>query len=369
MTPTTGKKRRGRRPSEGGFTLLEILVVLTIMGFLVAMVAPRLGFLGDDASEVVCNSNKGRYRTYVSTFGNRNNGLFPNKLTNLLVMDGSSSTAWVAPASDDNPDNGKEVLSKGHNMMYKFMPHRLNAAEAEELKSLGIDTMFTLNDYTGLNVSGWNNITNFNKQSGAANRYPDTIPTDNQQPYMAETAVVEGAWVTMAGCGATGTTGNFAGPHSVARLESKWAYRDLFARIIFSIGPESELVTSGIISNAAHCPGSIINSDNFTYGEYYLILPRLGATVKRFEDGASFTPGSLTIAESALQSVTGISCARTTSLANNYSVNDNDSHYRKQVVNLLAEQEPWNFETSRLRDDPVWYFDFNRNHSIQVPGS
>ncbi len=350
---------------------MEILVVLTIMGFLIAMVAPRLGFLGDNASEVVCNSNKGRYRTYVSTFSSQHNGLFPNRLTNLVAMDGSAGTAYVVPASDEDPDTGKEVLSKGHNMMYKFMPHTLNAAEAEELKSLGVDTIFNLNDYTGFDYAGKTNLTNHN----IAN-YPDDI-TD-REPYMQEVDVMAGTQVVMAGCGAKEQTGDFTAVGPLPKMESKWAYRDLFARIIFSIGPESELVTKGIISNAAHCPGSIINSDNFTYGEYYLILPRLNATIVRFtvETGAArlvgdtgISPGVGTRTAAQLQAVTGISTSRTDTVATGYSTATNDSNYRIETVNLLAEQEPWEFLTSRDRDDPVWYFDFNGNNTIQVPSN
>ena len=362
----TDKARRKRR--QGGFTLLEILVVLTIMGFLVAMVAPRLASVGSGASETVCNSNKGRYRTYVSTFGNRNNGLFPNNLTNMVVMDGSAGTAYVAPASDEDPDTGKEVLAKGHNMMYKFMVHTLNAAEAAELASLGIDTIYNLNDYTGLDYPAKTNLTNHNLPN-----YPADIA--DHESYMAETAVAAGTQVIMAGCGAAAQTGDFTAVGPLPKMESKWAYRDLFARLVFSIGPESELVTAGIISNAAHCPGSIIKSDNFTYGEYYLILPRLNATIARFTGGAQLVGASgvspvipdRTAAQ--LQAVTGISTSRTDTVASGYSTATNDSNYRIETVNLLAEQEPWDFETSRLRDDPVWYFDFNGNNTIQVPSS
>jgi prepilin-type N-terminal cleavage/methylation domain-containing protein len=356
--------------SQKGFTLLEILVVLTIMGFLIAMVAPRLASVGESASETVCNSNKSRYRVYVSAFYNQNDGKYPSGLTNMVITDGSSANAYVAPASDEDPDTGKEVLAKGHNMMYKFMPHTLNSAEAAELESLGIDKVFNLNDYTGLNTSGWGNITNFNKQSGASNRYPDTIATGDQNSYMEEAAVEAGAHVVMAGCGAIAQTGNFDGPYSVPRLESKWAYKDLFARIIFSIGAESELVTSGIISNAAHCPGSIIRSDNFTYGEYYLILPRLNATIKRFEDGASFNNGhGINMNATALETVKAIGCPKDNQATNGYNVGGNTSNYQADTVNLIAEQEPWEFRTSRNRDDTVWFFDFNGGGTLQVPGS
>jgi hypothetical protein len=187
---------------------------------------------------------------------------------------------------------------------------------------------------------------------------------------MDEMTIKAGAQVLMAGCGAKAQTGNFTSVGPLSKMEKQWAYRDLFARIIFSIGPESELVTSGIISNAAHCPGSIVKSDNFTYGEYYLILPRLNTTIKRFEDGASLTgaSGAISLAYTDLQSITGISCDRTVTPAHNYDVSasGNLSNYRMEAVNMLEEQEPWQFETSRLRDDPVWHFDFSKSGTLQM---
>ncbi len=44
--------------NQKGFTLLEILVVLTIMGFLIAMVAPRLAGISGDAVDTVCDTNQ-----------------------------------------------------------------------------------------------------------------------------------------------------------------------------------------------------------------------------------------------------------------------------------------------------------------------
>ncbi len=53
---------------QQGFTLLEILVVLTIMGFLIAMVAPRLAGISSSAVDTVCDSNQNRMVTMMSCF-------------------------------------------------------------------------------------------------------------------------------------------------------------------------------------------------------------------------------------------------------------------------------------------------------------
>lgn len=272
------KMKRARRQNKGrggqaGFTLLEILVVLTVMGFLIAMVAPRLGGIGDDVAETACDTNKDRAKTYVSAFREAYNR-YPNRLTNLVMTDGADLAAANAAdagyqipyCSDDDPGNGPEVIHFGHNNSYKFMIHRLNQAEADELKSLGVTTVFNLNDYLADSLNGA--AANGRHDSATASagdrvsNFGNVTAISDQRPFMETCPVEAGVGVAMCGAGINraGDTLTYAPP------ERGWAEEDIFGRIVFGLGPESELVTSGIVANAAHCPGSIRNADNFTWG-------------------------------------------------------------------------------------------------------
>jgi len=266
--------------NDHGFTLLEILVVLTIMGFLIAMVAPRLAGISGTATETVCNSNKYRAKTFMSAFYEQYNR-YPNKVTNFVMTDGADIAAANAAAagyqipycSNDDPDDGPEVMAKGHNQMYKFMIHRLNGPEAQELINLGITKVFNLNDYAS-EGDGLNGAAAFGKQHTPANpnddrvtNWADITAITAQRPFMEPCTVEAGVGVTMCGCGI-----DLAGTGlSYIPAERGWAEEDLFGRIVFSLGPESELVSSGIVNNAANCHGSIQGADNFSYGGYYSI--------------------------------------------------------------------------------------------------
>ncbi|WP_300672561.1 type II secretion system protein [Desulfoluna sp.] len=380
MHPKHTQKRK--QPREAGFTLLEILVVLTIMGFLIAMVAPRLAGISSTASGTVCDSNKNRAKTYMSSFYEKFNH-YPNRVTNIVMTDGADVAAANAAAagyqipycSNEDPDDGPEVLPFGHNNLYKFMIHRLSAEEAKELKGLGITTVLNLNDYAsgaeGLDgaadVKGRQTSTDHN--SGRVSNWADVAAITTKRPMREACSVEAGVGVAMCGCGidqpGTGLT--------YCQAERGWAEEDIFARMIFGLGPESALVTSGIVNNAAHCPGSIQNADNFTFGEYYLILPRLEATVERLADsGVTYAPlwGSGCnldhdhLSAGTLEAVSWPKKGPQPSKP--YNITGNTSHFKVRTgLNLHEAMEPWDYDTNRQRYDEVWGIDLaNSNHGL-----
>lgn len=375
------KKIRGKTKKandQKGFTLLEILVVLTIMGFLIAMVAPRLADISGSATATVCDSSKYRIKTYMSSFYEQYNR-YPNLVTNLVMTDGtganSNNAGYQIPyCSNDDPDDGPEVLAYGHNKMYKFMIHRLNAAEASELINLGITTVLNLNDYSadadgldGAAAVGRTGAPGPSHDSGRVSNWADITAITAKMPSNQICTVEAGVGVAMCGCGI-----DLAGTGlSYVQAERGWAEEDIFARMIFGLGPESELVTSGIVNNAAHCPGSIQNADNFTCGIYYLILPRLEATADRLADtGVTYGPlwggGNLNYARLSADDLEAVSWPKEGPKPTaNYNITNNDDHFKVRTgLNLHEAMEPWDYDTNRNRDDEVWGIDLMNSNSV-----
>lgn len=269
------QKKKINKKNNKGFTLLEILVVLTIMGFLIAMVAPRLAGISGGAVDTVCDSNQSRMTTMMSGYFEQTNR-FPNKLTN-IVEETAADVYQIPAVSDDDPDNGAETLASEFMDRNHFRIHYLTADEAAELKNMGITAVFNLNAYDAYDDAGAIRADYDND--------PDTGPNDvalagsvTKAPKMEEFTVAEGVAVAMVGMGREAA--DAATPFTAHDDERGWGEPDWLGRIVLGFGTENGLVTDGIVTNAAHCPGGIQNADNVTYNDYNLVLPRLEATAE-----------------------------------------------------------------------------------------
>ncbi|HEC99277.1 MAG TPA: type II secretion system protein [Proteobacteria bacterium] len=300
------KKVNGQK----GFTLLEILVVLAIMGFLIAMVAPRLAGISGSAVDTVCDSNQNRMVTYMSSYFEKTNR-FPNNLTNLVCEDTATAPLYFIPTvSDQDPANGPETLAKELNDRNHFQIHILDADEAAELKNMGIVQLLNLNSYDNSPI----------------------LPV-NQGPRMKPVIPAVDVGVAMVGVGYDSSGSGWVNVLG----ERGWGEPDNFGRIVFGMGPECGLITSGVISNAAHCPGGIQNADNVTYNDYILLLPRLEATAARM---AGVEPLGTIAAPAAL------GCAAydvEPDAPYDYVANANKLKVR--TFDITAAQERWQFAT------------------------
>lgn len=325
-----------KQKRQDGFTLLEILVVLTIMGFLIAMVAPRLAGISGGAVDTVCDSNQNRMVTYMSSFFEQTNR-FPNNLTNIVEETGTG--AYQIPAvSDQDPDNGPETLAAELFERNHFVIHYLNDAEAKELKNMGIVGVYNLNDYSAYNDAGDAFKVDYDATVAGPNDVA-LVGTVTKAPTMDRATVSGTLAVAMIGCGSVDAS---TAPAAIAgQTERGWGEPDWFGRIIFGMGPECGLITSGIISNAAHCPGGIQNADNCTYNDYNLVLPRLEATASRMASGVA----EIADADAVEEGVQVTAIAYDDEPGANYALADNDDNLRVRTFTISDAQEAWQFAT------------------------
>ncbi|MCL0080736.1 type II secretion system GspH family protein [Peptococcaceae bacterium] len=261
---------KGILKSNKGFTLLELIVVVAIVGFLVAMVAPRFIGVVDAAKEPVRDSNLLRLMTAMETYHSKE-GLFPANMRTLAIATGAGGAgAWIATGgmhiwetelrdsymADRDAEDGKELLSSGtakSNMA--LHTHVLNRSEAHTLWRMGIT-----------NISPYKQI-----GTGADRQF---VPGDKR-------AVEAGVQVLMVGSGAAGAGDEIgAGLIEADHRFANFSEPHIMYRIVLGIGEESSLVTKGYMGSLGQCPGST-QRDLKSYNAPLVVLPRLAATVDR----------------------------------------------------------------------------------------
>jgi len=264
-----------RNHKQSGFTLMELLIVIAVLGLLLGMLIPRLGGVTDDTVDTVCDTNNKGIRYYTQNYYNKHNAL-PDGLTNLVAYGAYASTAApeayeftrgttaALPTHEDADFDDAEVLAE--EFVVRNWPglYELNAGEVAELKAMGIQHVY---DLEGENRSmekvtlseGHSVLMHGIKGSAAA------------PAYVAE-ADFAGDGTTTLDDGDGTTTETLA--DGAATGNPEW-----LGRIMLAVNDRCDLVSKGMIQASALCPGAVLNEDNFTHKEYILILPRLEATV------------------------------------------------------------------------------------------
>lgn len=79
--------------SKFGFTLIEILVVISIIGILATLILARLGGVEKAGRDARRRSDLNQYRTALENFGLKNNSLYPS-----LVSDGDAAKGPLCAA-------------------------------------------------------------------------------------------------------------------------------------------------------------------------------------------------------------------------------------------------------------------------------
>lgn len=307
-------QERKKKGNEKGFTLIEILVVLVIMGFLVAMVAPKLAGVSDRAVDVTDQNSQKRLQETVQAWINMNDSIPPGLATMATTVD----TTWGGPdvvgdyimasVDDNNSGNGAEVISKDFADKWLPMPHYLNGAEATEMKGMIGSAMMQYALVGTLTDTDTNLVQDVGTQGDIVERYLRKPIRGNQcvmmigagfndtgadQYAMGPTATLTGSTLVvttpsplvtstaLAAAAPQLTTGSnyIAGPLVYAKTGDS----PVTLRIVMGLTDRSK-IAQGLLDKAGISPKAT-QSDNYEFGNYYIVLPRLQATVDRFKAG------------------------------------------------------------------------------------
>jgi general secretion pathway protein G len=127
------QRRRNRRPAEAGVTLIEMLVVVTIIGLFVALVGPGL-FKKADAAKIT--ATRSQIESFMTALGQYklDTGIFPTSEQGLIALRvrPGDMAQWAGPYMPKDIPNDPW----GHDYVYKFPGDH---GDEPEIVSFGAD--------------------------------------------------------------------------------------------------------------------------------------------------------------------------------------------------------------------------------------
>jgi hypothetical protein len=282
---------------ERAFTALELLIVLVIIGFFVAMLAPKLEDMFDDATIKISDTNKKRTTRFERMWQvERGNGMnkysakVGNNFTNIIAYytgggHGSSLTQWLFPsvAEENQPQDGAEELAFSFMNRLKVYRHLLNDEEVAELHDMGLTHIFTLKSEEDPWGGGFSPSAKLERQEVRSGMRVLMIGAGRWASggwwncEADENWTVGGAWGSRV---ESYVEPDRSGSTDIPPYEDGIAYPNLMYRMLVAVGEDCDLVKDGVVINEGRSPDAMAQEEHYTFANYVVVLPRLRSTVE-----------------------------------------------------------------------------------------
>lgn len=118
------KKWKEKQKDEAGFTLIEILIVVILLGILATIIIPQVSVSSDDAKLNATKTNLGHMRSAIELYYYQHNDTYPGQNDNTgsgTSNAGAAATAFKEQLTQYTDVNGDVEVTK--DSTYKYGPY------------------------------------------------------------------------------------------------------------------------------------------------------------------------------------------------------------------------------------------------------
>jgi len=145
-------------PKAGsGFTLIEILIVVIVLGILAMIIVPQISVSTEDAKINTLKTNLSNMRSAIELYYHQHNNRYPGQYketdgTTAVTSDAEAAAAFIAQMTQYTDANGKVSTTKTD--VFKYGPYLKEGIPANPFKDNSLACDFDQNDITVRTADG-----------------------------------------------------------------------------------------------------------------------------------------------------------------------------------------------------------------------